>query len=70
MPLMQRLSGTHGVWPVCRELDIAPSTYYWHQQHRRHPEKWIDTDRRFQTGLKYRLTTSSQPSSHSTTSLE
>nr|ULG19897.1 transposase [Yersinia frederiksenii] len=39
MPLMQRLSGTHGVGPVCRELDIAPSTYYWHQQRRLHPEK-------------------------------
>ncbi|WP_420543025.1 IS3 family transposase [Serratia bockelmannii] len=39
MPLMQRLSGTHGVRPVCRELDIAPSTYYWHQQRQRHPEK-------------------------------
>ncbi|MNV44230.1 hypothetical protein D3C71_1359810 [compost metagenome] len=36
---MQRLSGTHGVGPVCRELDIAPSTYYWHQQRRLHPEK-------------------------------
>ncbi|MCS4320800.1 putative transposase, partial [Serratia sp. BIGb0234] len=39
MPLMQRLSGTHGVGPVCRELDIAPSTYYWHQQRQLHPEK-------------------------------
>ncbi|EFS9644041.1 IS3 family transposase [Salmonella enterica] len=39
MPLMQRLSGTHGVGPVCRELDIAPSTYYWHQQRQLYPEK-------------------------------
>lgn len=39
MPLMERLSGTHGGGPVCRELDIAPSTYYWHQQCRAHPEK-------------------------------
>ena len=39
MPLIQRLSGTHGVGPVCRELDIAPSTYYWHQQRQLHPEK-------------------------------
>ncbi|MCW8113876.1 IS3 family transposase [Yersinia intermedia] len=39
MPLIQRLSGTHGVGPVCRELDIAPSTYYWHQRHQRNPEK-------------------------------
>lgn len=28
MPLMQRLSGTHGVGPICCELDIVPSTYY------------------------------------------
>lgn len=39
MPLMQRLSGTHEVGPVCRELDIAPSTYYWYQQRLRHPER-------------------------------
>ncbi|MGP2732134.1 IS3 family transposase [Serratia bockelmannii] len=39
MPLMQCLSGTHEVGPVCRELDIAPSTYYWHQQRQLHPEK-------------------------------
>ena len=39
MPLMQRLSGTHGVGLVCRELDIAPSTYYWHQQRQLYPEK-------------------------------
>ena len=39
MPLMQRLSGTHGVGPVYRQLDIAPSTYYWHQQRLLHPEK-------------------------------
>ncbi len=39
MPVMQRLSGTHGVGPVCRELDIAPSTYYWHQQRQLYPEK-------------------------------
>lgn len=29
----------HGVGPVCHERDIAPSTYYRHQQHRRHPER-------------------------------
>lgn len=39
MPLMQHLSGTHGGRPVYRARDIAPSTYYWHQQRRRHPEK-------------------------------
>nr|WP_226020054.1 hypothetical protein [Serratia symbiotica] len=46
MPLMQRLSGTHGVGPVCRELDIAPSTYYWHQQCRLHPEKCCQREKR------------------------
>ena len=39
MPLMERLSGAHGVGPVCRELNIAPSTYYWHQQRQQSPEK-------------------------------
>ena len=39
MPLLERLSGAHGVGPVCRELDIAPSTYYWHQQRQQSPEK-------------------------------
>jgi putative transposase len=38
MPLLERLSGAHGVGPVCRELDIAPSTYYWHQQRQQSPE--------------------------------
>jgi len=33
------LRAEHGVGPVCHELDIAPSTYYRHQQHRRHPER-------------------------------
>jgi putative transposase len=46
MPLMERLSGTHGVGPVCRELDIAPSTYYWHQQRRVHPEKCSQREKR------------------------
>lgn len=46
MPLMERLSGTHGVGPVCRELDIAPSTYYWHQQRRGHPEKCSQREKR------------------------
>ncbi|WP_407199789.1 IS3 family transposase [Citrobacter freundii] len=39
MPLLERLSGAHGVGPVCRELDIAPSTYYWYQQRQQSPEK-------------------------------
>lgn len=46
MPLMERLSGTHGVGPVCRELDIAPSTYYWHQQRRAHPGKCSQREKR------------------------
>ena len=46
MPLMERLSGTHGVGPVCRELDIAPSTYYWHQQRRQHPEQCSQREKR------------------------
>ncbi|OMQ19555.1 transposase [Serratia oryzae] len=39
MPLIERLSGEYGVGPVCRELDIAPSTYYWHRQRQQHPEQ-------------------------------
>ncbi len=39
MPLLDTLSESHGVGPVCHELHIAPSTYYRHQNHRRHPEK-------------------------------
>lgn len=46
MPLMERLSGTHGVGPVCRELDIAQSTYYWHQQRRQHPEQCSQREKR------------------------
>ncbi|MFR3354713.1 IS3 family transposase [Enterobacter cloacae] len=38
-PLVEALRDEHGVGPVCHELDIAPSTYYRHQQHRRHPER-------------------------------
>jgi putative transposase len=43
---MERLSGTHGVGPVCRELDIAPSTYYWHQQRRADPEQCSRQEKR------------------------
>lgn len=39
MPLVNTLRDEHGVGPVCHELDIAPSTYYRHQHHRRHPER-------------------------------
>lgn len=38
-PLVDTLRDIYGVGPVCHELDIAPSTYYRHQQHRRHPER-------------------------------
>ncbi len=39
MPLLDTLSGSHGVGPVCHELNIAPSTYYRHREYRQHPEK-------------------------------
>ncbi len=38
-PLVDTLRDEHGVGPVCHELDIAPSTYYRHQQHRQHPDR-------------------------------
>ena len=46
MPLLNTLRDEHGVGPVCHELDIAPSTYYLHQQHCRHPEKRSQRARR------------------------
>ncbi|HFF9830078.1 IS3 family transposase [Serratia bockelmannii] len=39
MPLLDTLRGEHGVGPVCHELNIAPSTYYRHHEHRQHPNK-------------------------------
>ncbi|WP_371317219.1 IS3 family transposase [Duffyella gerundensis] len=45
MPLLENLSGEHGVGPVCHELDIAPSTYYWHQQRRKCPERRSSRDK-------------------------
>lgn len=39
MSLLDTLSGSHGVGSICHELDIAPSTYYRHQEQRQHPEK-------------------------------
>ena len=39
MPLVDTLRNEHGVGPVCHELDIAPSTWYRHQQHRTHPDR-------------------------------
>jgi hypothetical protein len=46
MPFLETLSGEHGVGPVSHELDIAPSTYYWHQQRRKSPERRSCRDRR------------------------
>lgn len=42
MPLLDTLCGSHGVGPVCHELNIAPSTYYRHQNYRQHPEARSD----------------------------
>lgn len=39
MPLVDTLRDELGVGPVCHELDIAPSTYYRHQQHKKHPDR-------------------------------
>lgn len=46
MPLVEHLSNRHGVGPVCRELDIAPSTYYRRQQQRLCPERRSERDKR------------------------
>ncbi len=46
MPLVDSLRGEHGVRPVCHELDIAPSTYYRHQQDCQHPDKRSQRERR------------------------
>ncbi len=46
MPLLDTLRVSHGVGPVCHELDIAPSTYYRYQNQRQHPEKRSQRDRR------------------------
>lgn len=43
---MDSLRHEHGVGSVCHELDIAPSTYYRHQQHRRQPERRSLRERR------------------------
>ncbi|ADM41700.1 hypothetical protein ETAF_1592 [Edwardsiella tarda FL6-60] len=37
MPLLDTLCGSHGVGPVCHELNIAPSMYYRHQNYRQLP---------------------------------
>ncbi|EPY5154136.1 IS3 family transposase [Klebsiella variicola] len=39
MPLVDTLRNAHGVGPVCHELAIAPSTWYRHRAHQRHPDK-------------------------------
>lgn len=45
MPLLNTLRGKYGVGPVCHELNIAPSTYYRHQDLHQHPEKRSQRDR-------------------------
>ncbi|EAW9115131.1 hypothetical protein NE92_11910 [Salmonella enterica] len=39
MPLLETLNSKYGVGSVCHELDIAPSTYYWHRTRQEHPGK-------------------------------
>nr|WP_279077888.1 IS3 family transposase [Hafnia alvei] len=46
MPLIDSLSFEHRVESVCRELAIAPSTFYWHRQRRQHPETRCERDKR------------------------
>ncbi|TDX13148.1 hypothetical protein EDF88_4435 [Buttiauxella sp. BIGb0552] len=46
MPLLENLSGEHGGGSVCHELDIAPSTYNWHHQRRKYPERRSYRDKR------------------------
>lgn len=46
MSLVDTLRNEHGVGPVCHELDIAPSTYYRHQQHRTHPDRCSQREQR------------------------
>jgi len=46
MPLLENLSSEHRVGPVCHVLDIATSTYYWHQQRHKHPERQVCRDKR------------------------
>lgn len=46
MPLIDSLSFEHGVESVCRELAIAPSTFYWYRQRRQHPETRCERDKR------------------------
>lgn len=46
MPLIAPLVQQHGVEPVCHELAIAPSTYYWLRQRREPPELCSERSRR------------------------
>lgn len=45
-PLIDSLRDKHGDGPVCHEPDIAPSTYYRHQQRTRCSERRCGRDRR------------------------
>lgn len=46
MPLIDSLSAEHGVVSVCRELTIAPSTFYWNRQRRQYPKNRCERDKR------------------------
>nr|WP_218208240.1 IS3 family transposase [Salmonella enterica] len=45
-PLVDTLRDEHGVGPVCHELDIAPSSYYRYREHKHHPDRRSQRDRR------------------------
>ncbi|WP_337977951.1 IS3 family transposase [Edwardsiella ictaluri] len=45
-PLLDILCGSHGVGPVCHELNIAPSIYYRYQNYHQQPETRSQRDRR------------------------
>lgn len=38
----------HGVEPICQQLPLSVSTYYWHKERERHPEKVADRYKRDQ----------------------
>jgi putative transposase len=40
--------GEHGVEPICKQLPIAPSTYYAHKSLEREPDRACDRDKRDQ----------------------
>ncbi|MGB0849539.1 MAG: IS3 family transposase [Thiolinea sp.] len=38
----------HGVEPICQQLPLSVSTYYWHKEREQHPEKAADRHKRDQ----------------------